>query len=314
MSQTEGSGMFDHFAWSVLATPLLVVLGAHLLADRLRPEPALRVVAWSAVVAAAASTVTLLLFAVKALVEVPAVAALGGWSAETVAADTAGVPWVSWFSLAWVPPAALMAAWRWRGRRAALREARSAVDRLEPRGDLVTVADDRVAAFALPGLPRRIVVTTGMLSVLDERQRGALIAHERAHLHGGHHRLVWLTRLAATVQPLLWPVAHQVAYLVERVADESAAAEVGDRRHVARAIGVAALAAKADRGPLGALMALGSSPGTVPRRVSALMAPRRRLGWPGVLLVLLAVATVVWTAEGARDLQELLELASTTGR
>ncbi len=38
------------------------------------------------------------------------------------------------------------------------------------------------------------------------------------------------------------------------------------------------------------------------------------LSGPRAPLVLLAVATVVWTAEGARDLQELLELASTTGR
>ncbi|MET1075917.1 MAG: M56 family metallopeptidase [Umezawaea sp.] len=302
--------MFDHFAWSVLATPLLVALGAHLLIDRLRPESALRVFAWSAVVAAAASTVTLLLFAVKALVEVPAVAALGGFSPEPVVADTAHVPWVSWVSLTWVVLVAVMTGWRWHGRRAALRAARAAVEGLPPRGDLVTVADDRVAAFALPGRPRRIVVTTGMLAVLDERQRGALIAHERAHLAGGHHRLVWATRLAATAHPVLWPVARQVAYLVERVADESAAAELGDRHHVARAIGVAALAAKADRGPLGALMALGPAPGTVPRRVSALMAPRPRLGWPGVVLVLLAAGTVLWTAECARDLQELLELAT----
>ncbi|WNV86963.1 M56 family metallopeptidase [Umezawaea sp. Da 62-37] len=306
--------MFDHFAWSVLATPLLVVLGAHLMIDRLRPEAALRVFAWSAAVAAAASTVTLLLFAVKALVEVPAIAALGGLSAEAVVADTAHVPWVSWVSLAWVVLAAPMVAWRWHGRRAAVRAARGAVEGLESRGDLVTVADDRVAAFALPGLPRRIVVTTGMLEVLDERQRGALIAHERAHLAGDHHRLVWITRLAATAHPALWPVARQVAYLVERVADESAAAELGDRRHVARAIGVAALAAKADRGPLGTLMALGPAPGTVPRRVSALMAPRPRLNWPAVLLVLLAVGTVVWTGECARDFQELLELASTHAR
>jgi Zn-dependent protease with chaperone function len=65
----------------------------------------------------------------------------------------------------------------------------------------VTVADERIEAFALPGAPGRIVLTTGMLDILDERQRAAVIAHERAHLAGAHHRLVWFARLAATANP-----------------------------------------------------------------------------------------------------------------
>lgn len=307
--------MFDHFAWSVLAAPALVVLGTWLLADRLRPGLALRVVAWSAVAAAAASTANLLAFALKALAEVPAVAALGGWSHDTVVADTAHVPWLSWLSPVWVCVIAVVASGLWRRRRTALRAARFEVDWWEPHGDVVTVADDRIEAFALPGTAGRsgrIVVTTGILDLLDERLCDAVIAHERAHLAGGHHRLVWLTTLAATANPILWPVARHVAYLVERVADEAAAQQLGDRRQVARAIGFAALAASRAGGvtaPHGALMALGSTRGVVPRRVSALMAPSLRRRWPSTSLVLIAAATVVWTGECVYDLHELLALA-----
>ncbi|HWO68341.1 MAG TPA: M48 family metalloprotease [Umezawaea sp.] len=307
--------MFDHFAWSVLATPVLVLLGVLALADRLRPDVALRVFAWSAVVAAAASTANLLVFGLKALAGLPFVAALGEWSSETVVADTARVPWVSWVSLGWACAVAVAVAGQWSRRRGVLRSARAEVDWLQPGGDVVTVADERIEAFALPGgqgRPGRIVLTTGILGLLDERQRGAVIAHERAHLDGDHHRLVWLTRVAATVHPLLWPVAHKVAYLVERAADEAAAAELGDRREVARTIGFAALAAaRLDDFPAhGLLAALGTSPGVVPRRVSALMAPRERRRWPSVVPVLLAVGTVVWTAECVYDFHELLALAS----
>ncbi|GLZ42194.1 M48 family metalloprotease [Actinokineospora sp. NBRC 105648] len=305
--------MFDHFAWSVLATPVLVLLGAWLFADRLRPDLAARVFAWSAVVAACASTVNLVVFGLKALAELPAVAALGDWSAAVVVADTAHVPWVSWVSAVWACAAVLVVAVRWTRRRRLVRAARAEVDWLEPDGDVVTVDDERIEAFALPGRPGRVVVTTGMLDVLDADQRATVIAHERAHLAGEHHRLVWLSRHAATAHPVLWPVARKVAFLVERAADEAAARELGDRRRVARAIGVAALAAtRSGRGALGRGLpaALGSAPGAVPRRVSALMAPIGGLRWPGLIPVALAVGTVVWTGECVYDLHELLSLAS----
>ena len=54
-----------------------------------------------------------------------------------------------------------------------------------------------------------------MRAAVDDQLFEAVVAHERAHLAGGHHRLVWLARLARLVwlarlagllQPLLWPV------------------------------------------------------------------------------------------------------------
>ncbi|MFD4676014.1 M48 family metalloprotease [Lentzea sp. NPDC058450] len=308
--------MFDHFAWSVLVTPVLVVVGTWLLADRLRPDLALRVFAGAAAVAAAASTVNVVVFGLKALAEVPAIAQAGGWSYEVVVADTAHVPWVSWLSLIWSCVVVVAVAIACVRRRAALRAVRSEVDWLEPRGDVVTVHDDRIEAFALPGASGRrgrIVVTTGILDVLGEQRSKAVIAHERAHLEGDHAWLSWVTRLAAIAHPVLWPVARKLAYVVERAADEAAAAELGgDRRDIARTIAVAALAASRTGSrprPHHALGVLGTA-GAVPLRVSALMVPGERRRWPALLPVLVAAGTVFWTGECLYDLHELLVLAS----
>ncbi|GAA2980017.1 M56 family metallopeptidase [Actinokineospora diospyrosa] len=304
--------MFDHFAWSVLATPALVLVVAWLLVDRLRPDLAARVFAVSAVVAAAAAVVNLAAFALKALAELPVVATWGGWSHQRVVADTAHVPWVSWLSAGWLLAALALALRLWIRRRHELSAVRGdwAGD-----GDVVLVEDSRVDAFAVPGRPGRIVVTTGLRELLDDRQFRAVLAHERAHLDGGHHRLIWWARLAAVTTPLLRPVAKQVEYLVERAADEAAAAVIGDREQVGRAIGHAALAAAGSRTerPAGSLMALGAAPGIVPRRVAALFAPGRGGRWAGVFLPLLALGTVVWTGECVYDLFELLSLAGWTG-
>nr|BFE70552.1 hypothetical protein GCM10020092_038530 [Actinoplanes digitatis] len=94
--------MFDHFVWSVVICPVLVVVAIRYLADRLRPEIAATVLATSLTAAAAACLVTLAAFAVKALAELPAAGSLLRFSAGYVRADTAREPWVSWLCLAMV--------------------------------------------------------------------------------------------------------------------------------------------------------------------------------------------------------------------
>jgi hypothetical protein len=114
--------------------------------------------------------------------------------------------------------------------------------------DVVVIADRQPDAFVVPGPHRsawrgpRIVVTDGMRSALDDEQWRALLAHERAHLDAGHHRLRAATDLAAAANPLLIPARRTVGYLCERWADERAGREVGSRRLVAGAIATAALA------------------------------------------------------------------------
>ncbi|MFC8583265.1 M56 family peptidase, partial [Streptomyces sp. NPDC057217] len=86
--------------------------------------------------------------------------------------------------------------------------------------------------------------------------------------------------LAARANPFLRPLRTAVAYSAERWADEEAAAEVGSRRTVARAIGKAALLAP--RAPAATLPAL-AAVGPVPRRVAALMRPAPvGRAWPPV--------------------------------
>ncbi|MCE7003624.1 M56 family metallopeptidase [Kibdelosporangium philippinense] len=306
--------MFDHFVVSVVAVPLVVWFAMWLLADRLRPDLAARAFAWAAIVAAASSVLNLLSFALKALAEIPAVADLGGWSYQVVLADTAHVSWVSWFSFAWTVFIVVAVIWQvWRHSRA-MHSAHTQAGMLESEGEVVIIPDRRVDAFALPGAPGRIVVTRGMRDTLDEAQYAAVVAHERAHLVHNHQRLVWLARLAAVIHPALIPVVRKVEFLVERAADEQAAIELGDRGCVARAIGLAALAASARPavtsrvGPL--MMAVSAAPGVVPGRVKALLGPGQVRRWQVVVPAALALGTLVWTAECIYDLFELLALAS----
>ncbi|MCK9900951.1 hypothetical protein MXD63_12775 [Frankia sp. Cpl3] len=139
-----------------------------------------------------------------------------------------------------------------------------------------------------------------------------MIAHEQAHLTGGHHRLIWMVRVAALAQPLLWPMIVRVEYLVERAADEVAAREVGDRDDVARALGRAALAVlDSERDHAGqrrhrVMLSVGYPPNVVPRRIAALGAPAACHRWLLALPVALAVGTAVWTFECVYDLHELL--------
>ncbi|WP_066372386.1 M48 family metalloprotease [Herbidospora mongoliensis] len=320
--------MFDHFVVSVVVIPPLVVLAAFLVAGRLAPALAARVLAWSAVVVAVASTANLALFALHAVAEVPTVAHLMGWSSRIVAADTAQVPWVSWGSVPLLAAVAVAVGWTHRRHRRDLRAGRlfaradgDVVDvgwtrrrhrrDLPARADVVVVDDAAVTAFAVPGRgrPGWVVVTTGMRGALTGGQYTALLAHERAHLAGAHHRLVRLAELAGAAHPALRWVSARVGFLVERAADEQAAAEVGDRGLVARAVGEAALAAAGRPGlAQGVLHAVA---GAVPLRVAALLRPVRRTHpLLAFVPIVLAAGTVVWTGEAVEDLRELLELAA----
>ncbi|MEU3352461.1 M56 family metallopeptidase [Streptomyces sp. NPDC037389] len=182
----------------------------------------------------------------------------------------------------------------------------------------VVVTEDAYAdAYAMPGLPGRVVVSTGMLAALDPAEREALLAHERAHLRGHHYLFTAAVQTSAAANPLLRPPATAVSFTVERWADEHAATVCRDRRPVARAVGKAAIAAKRTghrRIPAAALGLLGRgrepAVGPVPRRVAALLAPppRNHPGWVWAAALLMA-ATVVCALEAMHDLHKLLEPA-----
>jgi Zn-dependent protease with chaperone function len=126
-------------------------------------------------------------------------------------------------------------------------------------------------AYCVPGRPATIVVTSGALSVLDEPQLCAVLAHERAHLSGRHHLLVAITRcLAATLPwvPLFGRGAAAVSRLAEMCADDRAARQAG-RRVLLDAL----LAIGTARPPAAAL---GFSGGAVASRALRLLDPPAR--------------------------------------
>ncbi|KUL40506.1 M56 family metallopeptidase [Actinoplanes awajinensis] len=296
--------MFDHFLWSVVVVPPLAVLVVRLLADRLAPGRAASVIAWSAVTVAATSTINLFLLAAHALAQVPAVGRLFGWSAAVVAADTAGVEWVPWLSLALSVAVVAAVGRRWRRQRAVL-----AMVPVDGPGGLVMLPDDAPRAFAVPGDPGHVVVTTGMRGLLTDPQFEALLAHENAHLSERHHRLARLAELAVAAHPALWWVGKHVDYLIERAADERAATDLGSRKTLAHAIGVAALAGAGS--PFAAALHAAVPGGVVPKRVAHLLRPQPRPAPRAFLIIpaLLALSSVIWTGEATLDLVELIHAA-----
>ncbi len=228
-----------------LVLPVIVALAARPVAGLLAPGLATWLLTVSSVVLAAASGAALGVLVIAGALHVPEVAALGHVSLRALRdGDPAGsvpVAVVAGLALTAAVAAALRAAWR---RARALVAACHAAACL-PAGQPAVIEDEMADAFAVPGLTGRqgrVIVSTGMLAVLDNAQRRALLAHERAHLAGRHHLFLAAAHLAAAANPLLRPVERAVAYTVERWADERAAEITGDRRMTALAVGKAALA------------------------------------------------------------------------
>lgn len=164
----------------------------------------------------------------------------------------------------------------------------------EERSALEVVASDEAVAYAIPGHPGHVVVTTAMLRALDPAERRVLLAHERAHLDRGHHHYVRVVHAAAAAVPLLRPLRAQIRFATERWADEDAVIAVGDRSLVARAIAAAALARTATAPSAAFAMA----DVAVVERVQALLEPRgRRLAEPAAGSVAAAGAVAVATLQ-----------------
>lgn len=285
----------------LVAAALLALVGP-VLARRLPPRTATRALTGAALVAAGGWLGALALLAATAFGQIPQIAGLGAWSVRDLRADdpvTGGVAAVG-AALLLYATVCLGAACRRHGRAllSAFRE-----NRRMPGDDELTVVDTPVVeAFALPGAPGsagRVVVSTGMLRVLNGPEREALLAHERAHLRARHHLVLLALRLSAATCPLLHPLAREGAYHVERWADEEAATAVGDRALVGRAVAVAALASAGRPGRTGLPEATG---GPVPRRVRALLTPPpppRRL--PLLAITALLVLAGLGLADAAQD-------------
>ncbi len=279
----------------------VLAVGTPVLSRRLAPTVAARVLTLSAAVTAAASTWGLLLLATTLLQHTPE-AEEHGTQARPVPALAAAVAVVA---------LTLAVSRAWHAVRVRLQTdqaLRRICQSCHPDGELVVLRDAGVHAYAVPGRPGRILVSTGLLRTTDPGDRRVVLAHERAHLRQSHHLLRAATELAAALNPLLIPARRAVTYLVERAADEAAADAVGSRTNTAAALVKIALASAA------------AAPGTqlafhqhaVLDRVAALRSPPVH-STPPLAAASLATALLAFAAAGDATLSFGHLLAAATG-
>lgn len=275
--------------------PLLLGLPLWWLAPRLArqgsPAPAARALAGIAVVAGLCTTWSLGLLVLTLFDDLPRMRALAGHQALRLPEPVPDP--VALVAAALLLAAAVRLIIDLRRRLGIVRELRAVG---VPHEGVVIADLGAPMAVAIPGRPGHLLVTTAILRLLDRREQQVLFAHERAHLRHRHHIFVVAAAAAAAVNPLLIPAREAVSYLVERWADEDAAAEVGNRDLTARAIARAALATV----PPGPLLGIGG--GIAVRRVRALADPapepgRRRFLGLVVLITAFAAAAGVATVE-----------------
>ncbi|MGZ4650990.1 MAG: M48 family metalloprotease [Kineosporiaceae bacterium] len=302
--------------WSPFVANLALAAAGPRLARRLPPRAAVRLLPLAMTAVAAGTGFVLAVLGLFIVAQLPPVAVIGGWSpaalraAQPVPALAAALG--AAIVLVLLGAALLRAA---RGGSELLRAA-IACRRLGPDADgLVVIEDDEPEAYTVPGIGGRIVVSTAMLNALSTDERHVLLAHEAAHLAGHHHLYIQIADLAAAANPPLRSTARSLRLAVEREADEAAAAEVGDRRLVARALARAGLAkavARRRRQPATRAVALAGADSSIMQRTRALLAPapRPRRGLVAGLL-LLTVVSLVGTGVNAHQTDDRLDHAET---
>jgi Zn-dependent protease with chaperone function len=166
------------------------------------------------------------------------------------------------------------------------------------------------AAYCVPGLRSRIVVSAGAIDLLDQAELAAVLAHERAHARERHDLV--LLPFTALCRAFPWSGSAQRAYgavalLIEMLADDHALRHRPARELVTALIRVGA--AGPAGAPAGTLAVAGRHPATPERgpatpdprpaesgvcaRVERLLAPAPGLSLPALTLVSGAAAALV---------------------
>jgi Zn-dependent protease with chaperone function len=195
------------------------------------------------------------------------------------------------------------------GRRfVAVRAAYRLAGTLSPAGsELVVFDEDGHRAYAVPGRPGRIVVSSGLLRTLTAAQRRGVLAHERAHLRQHHHVHHTAAYLAAAANPLSFALPRAVALASERWADESAS-RACTRADVARALVAAAGRPATGRTSSTAVLAMAQT--EVVARVQALTRPARPLEVHRLALLLMLLGVIAFsTLHAAADVDHVFDLA-----
>ncbi len=282
-------------------------LAAPVLGCRLPPAPATWLLSAGSLLTAAASTTALLLLGFTLVGQTPLLATRGHWSSVALRHHNPVAAPVAVLALTALTGLALGAGATVLGRWAAVRDAyRLAAELPAHGGELAVIDSPDPAAYAVPGRPGRIVVTTGLLRRLDAGERRAVLTHERSHLTHRHHLHQTVAHLAAAANPLLRPLPAAVALACERWADEDAARTTG-RATVADSLTRIATAARSGATSAAVLAAATIE---ITARVDALRgpAPRVTLWRVGLLLGLLA-GTALAVGAAAHDTEQLFELA-----
>ncbi len=199
--------------------------------------------------------------------------------------------------LCWVLIASVGAVLRDRRRHRALLSLLAHGDPKVP-GALV-VDHPAAAAYCVPGLRSRIVISAGALDLLDQAELAAVLAHERAHLRERHDLV--LLPFTALARAFPWSVLVQrsyasVALLVEMLADDHAARQRPARELVTALIRVGA--AGSPGSPAGTLAIADDEDAEVgdsgvTARVERLLTPAPGLSLPARILVCAAAAALV---------------------
>lgn len=273
----------------LLVAPLLFTVGGiasgWFLPRFVAPAVCARVLTAAIVLAAASVASALVLVTMAASSELHAVSDAIGWCRALYPGDHGAAPWAGVVA-GTLLVVGIVRADRYRRRVRAEHAPFAAVDGIE------VVGSEDPIAFAVPGRPGGVVISSALFGRLDPDERAAVLAHENAHLRLHHHRYVHTVELCAAAFPFLVPLARQVRFATERWADEAAAVEIGSRRTVARAIARVALMPRGELSPALAFSGRGTS-----ARVDALLHPDgpRRLELPAVVVV----ATVLTTLAGS---------------
>lgn len=284
-----------------------------------RRRAAPRAASWALLVAmvvlSAAVVAALALLAWPLWARIPAVAQLGHWRPSAVnQRDPVPLAVSVAATVALLAQAAALVI-RLCGLRGEVLEAaalHAALSRAEG-GDVTVVDDPAPSAVALPGVPGhrgRVVVSTGLLAVLDEEERVSVMAHERAHLRHHHGVFAAVAAVGSAINPIVRPVGRDVDFLLERWADADAAASTGPSV-TAHAIARAAVARLSMAGsgflPGRQVAAVG-----VAARVAALLdvddrPATGRLLWAVAAVALVALVAVAWATHDTERLFEALQ-------
>ncbi len=158
----------------------------------------------------------------------------------------------------------------------------------DPTTGILVLDHAEASAYCVPGRGGQVVITTGALAQLEADELEAVLAHERAHLHGRHDLVVATAtalRAAFGFVPLFAAAADQVPRLVEMAADD-VATRSADRGCLATAL----LSLAGAPAPVGLLGAGGS---TAVARMRRLIEPSRPIGMMHRLAALAGLAVVL---------------------